>query len=128
MSEHILTIEQVRRIIMTEELGGMDRIIASHDLLDRKYRRTLWMQHGCPIAQAFDDTTMQCGGRHEFPDDARFKPHGPLDFHKDTILDLETELAKMKLAESGVRIPNLNDEPWRWPPEKNAVQTAQDGI
>lgn len=100
--------------IQREVETAFTRLKRSHDLLEEKYRRTLWLQHGCPIAQSVDDKTMRCGGRQEFPDDARSKPHGWLDFQTDTILDLETELAKMKLVESGVRIPNLNDDPWRW--------------
>ena len=87
---------------------AVDDILVSHRELDRRYRRALWFQHGCPPAGLYgDDGEMQCSGVM-----VDGKPrHRPLDFARDPILFLEDELGKMKLTESGIIFKGLNDEP-----------------
>jgi len=127
----ILTPKAVRRLILTVTIGLEERELhglkfemehafaqleISHNLLDQKYRRSLWLGHGCPIAGlSGDDGEQQCSGVKE----DGVPRHIPLDFLRDPILQLEEELAKMKLTESGVRIPGLNDD---------AIQFTQKGI
>ena len=84
-------------------------LASSHDQLDQKYRRALWLSHGCNVNPHSDAGEMLCTGGFQPHTDA--KRHRPLDFKRDTILDLETALAKLKLTESGVIFPGLNDEP-----------------
>jgi len=89
---------------------AVDDILASHRELDRKYRRALWFQHGCPPEVHYgDEGEMQCSGVRV---DGTPR-HRPLDFQRDPILFLEEELGKVKLCEAGVVIANINDEPWR---------------
>ena len=116
MSDTILTPNQFTAA--AEEFAkfhtGVDylimQVMASHRELDRKYRRALWFQHGCPLeGHCGDDGDMQCSGVRV---DGTPR-HRPLDFQRDPILFLEEELGKVKLCEAGVVITNLNDEPWR---------------
>lgn len=117
MSEKILsaaTIEHTRKMLLCPGLltgGGQDLVkalIASHQELDQKYRRALYLSHGCDEKQRIEvDGEMLCGA-HICP----MWPcrHPKLDFRRDSILHLETELGKMKLTESGIIIPGLNDD------------------
>lgn len=91
--------------------GGKDlvtQLADSHDLIDYKYRRSLWLSHGCFGECLKDDGEMLCiGTRAPQSEPAR---HPALDFKRDTILRLEEEISKAKLTESGIIIPGLNDD------------------
>lgn len=121
MSEMILTRKHINKILIDstyniDELPlekrrfieeSINSLVDSHHELDQKYRKALWVSHGCDSAGLYgDDGEMQCRSQRK----EGVRRHIPLDFKRDTILHLETELGKMKLTESGITIPGLNDK------------------
>jgi len=105
-TEHVLSMQNDLIVALQGQGAAIReevmRLTASHEDLNKKYRRSLWLSHGCPIGGLYgDDGEMQC---------ANFDRHGVLDFVRMTVLHLEEELGKMHLTESGIIIPGLNDD------------------